>query len=84
MSKLTLKINVPGFNEARNDPRIQADLHRRAEAIAAAAGGSPDYLVIDDPHKTRARVVVVTATPEARSQEATGRTLSRAFDAGRG
>lgn len=84
MSKLTLKINVPGFNEARNDPTVQAELHRRGEAIAAAAGGAPDFLVIDDPNRTRARVVVVTATPKAMEAEATHRTLTRAFDAGRG
>lgn len=80
----SIKFNYSAFNQLRSDPAIQAELHRRGEAIAAAAGGGDDYKVIDSPNRTRARVIVVTATPEAMREEATNRTLSQALDAGRG
>jgi N-formylglutamate amidohydrolase len=83
MSTLRFKINVPGFNQARNDPRILAELHSMGESIAAAAGGAPDFVVNDAPNATRARVVVIAATAKAKRAEAKHRTLTKALDAGR-
>jgi hypothetical protein len=79
-----VEINVDGFNEARRSAAIQADLRARGERIAAAAGGASDYSVQDAPSKTRARVIVATATTKARHEEAVNRTLLGALDAGRG
>lgn len=84
MSKFRLKIHPEGFNAVRKSPELQADLHRRAAAIAAAAGGGEDFQVIDSPSGTRARVVVITATEKAKAMEAAHRALTRALDAGRG
>jgi len=84
MSEFQLELHPEGFNEARKSAALQANLRSRAQKIAEAAGGAPDYEVIDSPSGTRARVVVRTATPEARKAEATNRTLTRALDAGRG
>lgn len=64
-------------------PEVLADLERRAHNIAAAAGGAPDYEIDGMVGRTRARAMVWTATPEARYDEATRRTLTRAIDAGR-
>lgn len=84
MSSFRLEINIDGFNQIRRDPAIQADLHRRGERAAQAAGGSPDFEVIDSPSRSRARVVVRTATTRGRIAEAKDRALSRGFDAARG
>lgn len=85
MSKFKLEIHPEGFNQARHDPRIQADLMRRANAIRAAAGGTPeDFTVVDSPHAARARVVVLTTSYKGMLAEARHRALSRAFNAGQG
>ncbi|WP_025158907.1 hypothetical protein [Leifsonia aquatica] len=83
MAKGRVEIDIAGFNEARRDPAIQAELHRMGAQIAAAAGGAPDFEVIDSPSATRARVVVKTATVEGRRAEAIDRALSRAINAHR-
>lgn len=83
-TKFRLEINPQGFNEARSGPDVMADLRKRGEAIAAAAGGSPDFEVMESPSGTRARVIVRTATPDGMRAEATDQALTRAFDAGRG
>lgn len=84
MSKFRLEINIDGFNELRRSQAIQDDLHARAVRVAEAAGGAPDFEVIDDPSKSRARVVVRTATEAGRRAEATDRALTGALDAARG
>jgi hypothetical protein len=77
-----LKIDVDGFNEVRRESALQEHLHQMGESAASAAGGEPDFIVVDSPSKTRARVVVITATPKGMRAEATDRALSRAFGAG--
>lgn len=72
-----------GFDEVRRDPAVEVELMTRGHAIAEAAGGEPDFLVLSEPSKSRARVVVITATPAAKIAEATDRSLTRALDAGR-
>lgn len=82
-SKFRLQIHPEGFNQVRRDPRIQDDLDRRAEAIAAAAGGGDDFVAHSSPTSTRARSVVVTATIDGMLAEARDRALTNALDAGR-
>jgi hypothetical protein len=83
--KFKLEINVAGFNEVRRSQQVQEDLHARGDAIARATGlDDGDISVEDSPSPSRARVVVVTASPKAMQAEASQRVLTRAFEAGRG
>lgn len=88
MPGIVIKLNQAGVREILKSPGVQADLERRAKAIAAQANSEitdPQGFVVDvDQGPNRVRVVVVTATPEAMNAEASNRTLTRAFDAGRG
>lgn len=61
--------------------RTQADMLRRATAIAAAAG--PGMEANSNVGPTRARASVVTTTAEAMRAEATSRRLTSSIDAGR-
>jgi hypothetical protein len=79
MSKFRLEINVEGFNEVRRQQEVRDYLRSYADRIAANAGGAPDYIVEDHTGRTRARYVVITATAKAMRDEATHRTLSKAF-----
>ena len=63
-------------------PEVAADLKRRGDAIASAAGGGKwDVDVSTTP--TRARVTVTTGDMHARNAEASKRRLTSAVDAGR-
>jgi hypothetical protein len=62
-------------------PEVRADLKRRTDRIAAAAGQGFEASV--EVGRNRARGSVITATPEARSAEARDHVLLRALDAGR-
>lgn len=84
MTSFRLEIHNEGFAEARKSPEATAALSAMAHSIAAAAGGEPDFEVIESPGRDRARFVVVTATAEGKRAEAEDRSLTRAFDAGRG
>ncbi|MDP9184814.1 MAG: hypothetical protein M3O29_03980 [Actinomycetota bacterium] len=78
-----LEINDAAFIEILKSAEVQAELLRRGNAIAAAAGnGAFDVTASFTP--TRARVSVGTADHEARHSEATTRSLTGALDAGRG
>lgn len=85
--KVVIKVNPAAVAQILKSERVQADLARRAAAIAARANesaGIDDGFVVDTevgPH--RARASVVTATAEAMVAEATDRTLTRSIDAGR-
>lgn len=78
-----LEINDAAFIEILKSPEVQADLLRRGNSIAAAAG-SGTFEVTASFTPTRARVSVGTADYEARKSEATTRSLTSALDAGRG
>lgn len=82
MAVTKIVLNGKGFVELLQSPEVQADLKRRADAIAAAAG---DGMVADLVRLTskRSRVTVRTATPAAKRAEAVDRKLTRAIDAGR-
>ena len=86
---LRVELNSEGLKALLQSAEVQADLERRAQAIAAAAGGSPDFeasvKVVGGSSKAgRAYGYVRTATFEGRAAEARDRALTRAVDAGRG
>lgn len=81
MGRVKFDFHYDGFNEVRRDPAVAAEVERRAEAIAGAAGDG--YEVRTSESKSRARAVVITATPEAMVDQARNHTLERSIDAGR-
>lgn len=77
-----LKWNYAAGGQLLKSAEIQADLLRRAQAIAATAG---DGFVADGSvGKTRARATARSVTFQAAKSEAKDRTLLRAVDAARG
>ena len=78
-----IEINSAGAAALLKSDAVLAELTRRGEAIAAAAGGAPDFTVTGSVRRSRAHVSVATATLEGRRAEATDRVLSSALDAGR-
>lgn len=81
MARARIKLNRAGVRALLRDPKVEADLARRARAIAAAAG--PGHQVDSSIGRNRARAAVITETVEAKLAEATDRDLTRAIDAGR-
>lgn len=81
MAKVTVKLTQNGPRELRTSAAMQADLLRRGRAMADAAGLGHE--VESSVGANRARVVVKTATNEARYNEAKYRKLSFAINAGR-
>lgn len=79
---IRVRVNNRAVRALMNDPKVKAELERRAARIAAAAG--PGMEVDSQNYERRARASVRTATNAARRAEATGRALTRAIDAGRG
>lgn len=79
--KVKVKINRGSVTALLRSPAIQADLDRRAQRIAAAAGDG--NVVEPSTTPNRARSVVITDTHEARLREARSRSLTGAVDAGR-
>lgn len=79
-----LRFHYQGFDGVRKSSGVVSELSKRGEAIAAAAGEQGDYEVIVGATKSRARVVVKTATFEAMQEEASHRSLTNALGAGRG
>lgn len=78
-----IEINDAAAVELLKSPEILAELQRRAQDIATAAGrGQWDVTPGQTP--TRARVSIGTGDHEARTAEATNRSLLSALDAGRG
>lgn len=69
------------FNALRKSAEVRADLRRRAEAIAEAAGEG--FEVNERFGKSRARASVRAETFEARKAEAQDKVLTAAIDAGR-
>jgi len=61
---------------------VEAELLTHARRISSTAG--PGMLASSEIGRTRARAIVVTATPEAMLAEAYHRRLSSALGAGRG
>ena len=79
-----LKFNRGVFEQIRNLPEVRADLKRRADKIAASAGGEGmgykvTELVLEDPRGA----VSVMATGHAHFHNRRNHALLRALDAGR-
>lgn len=81
MATVRIEVNGAGIRALLKSPEVQADLGRRAGAIAAAAG--PGHDVDVRVGATRARASVRTGTAAAKRAEAQERALTRAIDAGR-
>jgi hypothetical protein len=77
-----VKLNIAGFREIRKSAKVTADLRRRAEAVARAAG--PGFEVTESPSKNRARFTVHPESSEAFAANARDNVLVRALEAGRG
>lgn len=80
---MRLKFNVNGFRALRTDPKVQAEIRRRAERVAAAAGPGVEVLPIATP-RNRARALVGPVTSEAARRVAKDNSLIRALEAGKG
>ncbi len=76
-----VEVNRQALRALLRSREVQADLDRRARAIASAAGEG--MVAVSSPGRNRARSVVVTSTIEAMRAEAVERRLTRAIDAGR-
>lgn len=77
-----IKYNRDAFRQIRLLPEVAADVHRRAERVAAAAGDGYEAFPTQAP-RNRARAAVVTTSMKAIRQNARQNTLLRALDAGR-
>lgn len=79
------RFHYPAFTQMRKSAEVRAALLSAGERIANAAGGATEgFLVVESDSGTRARVLVITAEPEAMVAEATDRRLTNALGAGRG
>lgn len=82
MGKMRIDWHPAGFEQLLRHPSVQADLERRAQAIADQAGDG--YEVRTPTRRTRrARVAVITTTNEAKRDNARNLTLVKALGAGR-
>lgn len=85
MKPVRIELNSKGIETILRSEKVRADLERRAQAIADAAGGEPeDYAVSSQIGDSRARASVAAVTYASRKAEAVDRTLSTAIEAGRG
>lgn len=86
MAKGTVRVemNRSGAAALLKGEEIQSLLREKADRIAAAAGGVPDFEVTVRVGATRARAIIRTATLDGMRAEAQNRTLSSALDAARG
>lgn len=81
VTEIRIELDSAGIEALLRSPEVVADLQRRADAIAAAAGPGMRATVYQG--RDRARAEVWTGTYAARDAEAEGRALTRALDAGR-
>ena len=82
MDVIRVKLNREGIRAVQRSAGVQADLRRRASAMANAAGEGfvPDLFVSD----IRARASVSTTDYKSRRRQAKEHVLERAVNAGRG
>lgn len=81
------KLNIKGVGYYLNCPEVQADLKRRAEAIANAANASAGddlYQAEQDRHRRIAAAHIWTKGRKGIRDNDENRTLIRSLDAGRG
>lgn len=77
-----IRYNRNAFREIRLMPEVAAEVHRRAERIAGAAGEGYEAFPTQAP-RNRARAAVVTTSMRAIRDNARNQTLLRSLDAGR-
>lgn len=77
-----IEFHSAGFRAVLRSPEVLADLSRRGQAIAEAAGDGVGIQA--SVGANRARVTVATETREAAEAEATDKVLTSALGAGRG
>lgn len=82
MATTRVKLNHAGFAALLKSAEVQADINRRAQAIAASAGSDYEALPAEA-GRTRARALVTTK-PSGIRREARDHKLLGALDAGRG
>lgn len=80
-SVVKIKLNRKGIRALMRGPEAVADLRRRSDNIAEAAGEGFESEA--KPLRTRAHATVWAGTPEAKEAEADTRALTKAIDAGR-
>jgi hypothetical protein len=82
--RVRVELHNQGFNDLRTSPGVMADLNSRAAAIAASAGPGNEVI---GAHRTggrpRGRATVSTRSYQAKRNEMTSKTLTRAIGAGR-
>lgn len=87
MSDFKIELNHAGIQALLTSGEVQAEVTRRAQAVAAAAdertGRPGDHRVESGSTGKRARAAVITDTWNARHREADSRTLTSSLDAGR-
>ncbi len=82
MGMIRIELDSAGIEQFLRSPEVEADLKRRAAAIARAAGDGMHHATIQG-RKDRVSAQVWTGTVQARRAEAEDRALTRAIDAGR-
>lgn len=83
MAKTKVVLHNAAFAELRTLPAVQADVRRRADEVAAAAGAGYSAFTNRE-RKTRAGATVMPTTADAIRSEARDHKLLSALDAGRG
>lgn len=93
MTNVRIELNRAGIREILKSPEVAAELHRRAERVAAAARASAPvesgaYLagieVVDEVHKDRVVSRVYAKAPHSHLVEANTGNLARSLDAAGG
>jgi len=83
MAKTRVVLNHAGFQALLTSAEVEADVMRRAEKVAAAAGDGYEVLP-NDRRRGRAGATVAASSAEAKRDEARDHKLLGALDAGRG
>jgi len=87
MASIRVELNTAGIRQLLTSDDVLSEVQKRAEAIAAAAGGAPDFearaAVGPGGALARAMGYAITASMDGRVAEATNRVLTRSVDAGR-
>lgn len=79
---MAIKWERNAFTDILKSGAVRADVRRRAERVAAAAG--PGFDAVSSIGLTRARAAVITSDHEALIRNSRENTLIRALEAGRG
>lgn len=84
-----VKFKMDAFRDIRNNHKVRADIHERAERIAKAAaamgkGETDGYMVTDLVLEDSRSATSVMATGHAHSHSRKYNSLVRALDAGKG